>query len=117
VEGSNYGQASSRGYAALAPRYLGLRVVLARGFARIHGQNLVNFGILPLNFVDPAEYDLLGNGDILVLKDLRERLPQGRILIENRTCGRTFEACHDLSPRQVQVVLEGGLINWVKQRL
>jgi len=77
----------------------------------------VNFGILPLEFVDPAEYDQLGNGDILVLKDLRERLPQGRILIENRTRGRTFEACHDPSPRQVQVLLDGGLINWVKQRL
>jgi aconitate hydratase len=117
VGGRNYGQGSSREHAALAPRYLGLRIVLARGFARIHGQNLVNFGILPLEFVDPAEYDQLGNGDILVLKDLRERLPQGRILIENRTRGRTFEACHDLSPRQVQVLLEGGLINWVKQRL
>jgi aconitate hydratase len=77
----------------------------------------VNFGIIPLEFVDPAEYDQLGNGDILVLKDLRERLPQARISIENRTRGRVFEACHDLSPRQVQVVLEGGLINWAKERL
>jgi aconitate hydratase len=117
VGGSNYGQGSSREHAALAPRYLGLRVVLAKGFARIHGQNLVNFGILPLEFVDPAEYDELANGDILVLKDLREKLPHGRILIENRTRSRTFESRHDLSPRQVQVVLVGGLINWVKQRL
>jgi aconitate hydratase len=117
VGGRNYGQGSSREHAALAPRYLGLRVVLAREFARIHGQNLVNFGIIPLEFVAPAEYDQLGNGDILVLKHLRERLPLGHILIENRTRGRTFEACHDLSPRQVQIVLEGGLINWVKQRL
>jgi aconitate hydratase len=117
VGGSNYGQGSSREHAALAPRYLGLRVVLARSFARIHGQNLVNFGILPLSFVDPAEYDWLGNGDILVLKDLHEKVPRGRILIDNRTRGRTFEACHDLSPRQVQVLLEGGLINWVKQQL
>jgi aconitate hydratase len=117
VGGSNYGQGSSREHAALAPRYLGLRVVLAKGFARIHGQNLVNFGILPLEFVDPAEYDELANGDILVLKDLREKLPHGRILIENRTRRRTFESRHDLSPRQVQVVLVGGLINWAKQRL
>jgi aconitate hydratase len=117
VGGSNYGQGSSREHAALAPRYLGLRVVLAKGFARIHGQNLVNFGILPLEFVDPAEYDELANGDILVLKDLREKLPHGRILIENRSRKRTFESRHDLSPRQVHVVLVGGLINWAKQRL
>ena len=114
VGGSNYGQGSSREHAALAPRYLGLRVVLARQFARIHGQNLVNFGILPLEFMDPAEYDQLDSGDILVLRDLREKLPQGHVLIENRTRERTFEACHDLSPRQVEVVFQGGLINWVK---
>ena len=114
VGGRNYGQGSSREHAALAPRYLGLRVVLARGFARIHEQNLVNFGIIPLEFVDSAEYDQLENGDLLVLKDLREKLQQGHILIENRTRGRSFEACHDLSPRQVQVVSVGGLINWVK---
>ncbi len=117
VGGSNYGQGSSREHAALAPRYLGLRVVLAKGFARIHGQNLVNFGILPLEFVDPAEYDELASGDILVLKDLREKLPHGRILIENRSRKHTFESRHDLSPRQVHVVLVGGLINWAKQRL
>lgn len=117
VGGSNYGQGSSREHAALAPRYLGLRVILAKGFARIHGQNLVNFGIIPLSFVDPTEYDRLANDDILVLKNLREELAQGRIWIENRTRSRTFETRHDLSPRQVQVVLEGGLINWVKLRL
>src|SRR5579863_1182795 len=117
VGGNNYGQGSGREHAALAPRYLGLRVVLAKGFARIHGQNLVNFGILPLVFVDPAEYDQFGNGDILALKNLRQELPRGRILIETRTRGRTFESCPELSPRQIQVVLEGGLINWVKQRL
>jgi len=73
--------------------------------------------MLPLEFGDPSEYDRLANGDILVLKDLRAKVPQRRILIDNRTRDRTFEACHDLSLRQVQVVLEGGLINWVKQQL
>jgi len=117
VGGSNYGQGSSREHAALAPRYLGLRVVLAKSFARIHGQNLVNFGILPLEFVDPSEYDRLANGDILVIKDLHAKVAQRRILIDNRTRDRTFEACHDLSLRQVQVMLEGGLINWAKRQL
>jgi aconitate hydratase len=74
----------------------------------------VNFGILPLEFVDPAEYDQIENGDILILTDLHEKLPQGRVSIQNRTQSRTFEGCHDLSARQVQVVLEGGLINCVK---
>jgi aconitate hydratase len=117
VGGDNYGQGSSREHAALAPRYLGLRVVLARGFARIHGQNLVNFGILPLEFADPAEYDQLESGDILVLKDLNERVHEGSVLIENRNRGRMFEARHELSARQVDVLLVGGLINWVKKQL
>jgi len=78
---------------------------------------LVNFGILPLEFIDPAEYDQLANGDILVLKNLREELQRGRMLVENRSRGRTFEARHCLSQRQIQVVLEGGLINWIKRRL
>lgn len=117
VGGDNYGQGSSREHAALAPRYLGLRVVLARGFARIHGQNLVNFGILPLEFADPAEYDQLESGDILVLKDLNEKIHEGSVLIENRNRGRMFEARHELSARQVDVLLVGGLINWVKKQL
>jgi aconitate hydratase len=115
VGGSNYGQGSSREHAALAPRYLGLRLVLARGLARIHGQNLVNFGVLPLEFVDPAEYDQLGSGDILVLKNLHGTVCQDRILIENRSRNRTFEARHKLSARQAGVLLAGGLINWVKR--
>lgn len=117
VGGHNYGQGSSREHAALAPRYLGLRAVFARGFARIHGQNLVNFGILPLVFVDPAEYDRLENGDVLVLKNLPEEVRRGRISIENRTRSHTFEVCHDLSARQVEVLLEGGLIHWARTRL
>jgi aconitate hydratase len=117
VGGSNYGQGSSREHAALAPRYLGLRVFVARGFARIHGQNLVNFGILPLEFVNPVEYDQLETGDILVLKNLQESLRHGRIPIENRTRNHTFEVRHDLSARQIEILMEGGLINWVSKRL
>jgi aconitate hydratase len=117
VGGSNYGQGSSREHAALAPRYLGLRVVLARGFARIHRQNLVNLGIVPLEFAGPAEYDQLDSGDILVLEDLRNKMRHGLVSIENRSRGRTFEARHELSSRQVDVLLAGGLINWVKKRL
>ncbi len=114
VGGDNYGQGSSREHAALAPRYLGLRVVLVRGFARIHEQNLINFGILPLVFTDPAEYDESEAGDVFVLTDLRKRIHQNRVLIENRNRKRSFEARHRLSARQLEIVLVGGLINWVK---
>jgi len=117
VAGANYGQGSSREHAALAPHYLGLRAVLALGFARIHGQNLVNFGILPLKFVDATECDKLEIGDVLFLKDLQNSLRHGRIPIENRTRKHTFEVRHDLSARQVEILLEGGLINWVRKRL
>jgi aconitate hydratase len=117
VGGSNYGQGSSREHAALAPRYLGLRVVIARGFARIHWQNLVNFGIVPLEFADPAEYDLLNCGDVLVLKDLHQKMRQPAVLVENRSRDHTFEVRHELSAQQVDVLLAGGLVNWVKKRL
>jgi len=117
VGGSNYGQGSSREHAALAPRFLGLRTVLARGFARIHAQNLVNFGILPLEFSDPSEYDQIGSGDTLVFDDLHERIRQDRVSIENRNRSRTFEARHNLSARQLEVLLAGGVINWIKNRL
>ena len=118
VAGSNYGQGSSREHAAIAPRYLGLRVVIAKQFARIHGQNLVNFGILPLVLDDPDEYDRVDRGDALHLAHLpaaiRSALP---IEIVNRTRGRTFTAHHELSTRQIDVLLDGGLINWLKARL
>jgi aconitate hydratase len=117
VGGNNYGQGSSREHAALGPRFLGLRVVLARGFARIHAQNLVNFGILPLEFIDPSDYDQIDSGDMLVLDNLREKIRQDRVSIENRNPGRTFEARHHLSARQIDVLLAGGAINWVKNRL
>ena len=117
VGGSNYGQGSSREHAALAPRYLGLRVVLARGFARIHAQNLVNFGILPLEFADPLEYDQIGRDDRLVLDDLHAKIRGGRVLIENRSRNRKFEALHNLSVRQLEILAAGGVINWIKKRL
>jgi aconitate hydratase len=117
VGGVNYGQGSSREHAALAPRYLGLRVVLARGFARIHEQNLVNFGILPLEFGDPAEYDQLESGDVLVFEDLKKNVRENRVSIENRDRKRTVESRHRLSPRQVEILLAGGLINWVRRQL
>jgi len=117
VGGRNYGQGSSREHAALAPRFLGLRVVLARGFARIHAQNLVNFGILPLEFADPLEYDQIGSGDTLVLDDLHENICQECLSIKNSNRSRTFETRHSLSARQLEILLAGGVINWIKKQL
>src|SRR5262249_3807175 len=104
VGGTNYGQGSSREHAALAPRYLGLRAVLARSFARIHWQNLINFGILPLTFADPAEYDRVRQDDRLRLSGLTELAPGRSLRVANVTQNREFEAKHDLSPRQIEVL-------------
>jgi aconitate hydratase len=118
VGGDNYGQGSSREHAALAPRYMGLRVVLAKTFARIHWQNLVNFGVVPLRFVDPQAYDQLEQGDRLDLSGLEEQILAGnRIRVECSEKELAFDVEHNLSTRQIEVLLAGGLINWVRRRL
>ncbi len=117
VAGYNYGQGSSREHAALAPRYLGLRVAIVKDFARIHWQNLVNFGILPLTFVNESDYDELEQGDILTLNHLRAKVQQGkRFTVALKGKEQTIEVEHALSERQIDVMLKGGMINWVKDR-
>lgn len=111
VGGSNYGQGSSREHAALAPYYLGMRAALAVSYARIHWQNLVNFGIVPLEFVDRANYEAIDQGDTVELPTVREEMQNGtEVTVRNVTQDTTFTAEHSLSPRQVEVVLQGGLI-------
>lgn len=118
VGGANYGQGSSREHAALAPRYLGLRLVLARGFARIHGQNLVNFGIVPLELASEEDYRAVEPGDVLRVTGLRERLRRGSsIEIEQVGKDRILHAHHTMSDRQLDVLFAGGVINWLKSRL
>jgi len=117
VGGSNYGQGSSREHAALAPRYLGLRIVLAKSFARIHWQNLANFGILPLTFANPSDYDDIDPGDQLVASNLRTMLLHGdRVRITNATRHRSLEVAHTLTDRQIGMILEGSLINVVRRK-
>ena len=117
VGGGNYGQGSSREHAALAPRYLGLRVVIAKSFARIHWQNLVNFGILPLTFADGRDYDRIEPGDVIEITDLHAALAQGRELAA-RIAGkdRSLPLRHDLSSRQLELLRAGGIINWMRAR-
>jgi len=119
VAGHNYGQGSSREHAAIAPRYLGLRVVVAKSFARIHWQNLPNFGILPLEFEEEPDFDALEQGDVLLLAGLHGALsaPERRITAGNETKNSEVTLAHRLSERQVSMVLKGGLIPVFKERL
>ena len=111
--GSNYGQGSSREHAALVPMYLGIRCVIAKSFARIHVANLINAGILPLTFADPADYDALAQGGKLTLMDISGGMEKGRITVADES-GRTFDALCDLSARQQAILMAGGLLNYTK---
>ena len=117
VAGNNYGQGSSREHAAIAPRYLGLKAVIAKSFARIHWQNLINFGMLPLTFVNSADYDHIEQGDELEIIDVRHILRQGnRVQVTNKTKNETYDTQHTLSERQIEMILQGSLINVVRKQ-
>ncbi len=116
IGGENYGQGSSREHAALAPMYLGVKAVIAKSFARIHFANLINFGILPLTFENPSDYDKIEQGDELnapnILKELDERKP---ITFINKTKGNAeYKFKYNLTDRQVKIIKEGGLLNETK---
>ncbi|ESS14044.1 2,3-dimethylmalate dehydratase large subunit [Betaproteobacteria bacterium MOLA814] len=118
VGGSNYGQGSSREHAALGPQSLGLRVVLAKSFARIHQQNLINFGVLALTFVNPSDYDNIQAGDVLRLTDLKRALAdRDQLFTDNITQGTKLQVSCDMTPRQVEFFLRGGVINWMKEQI
>ncbi|MCE5322276.1 aconitate hydratase [bacterium] len=115
--GENYGQGSSREHAALAPMYLGVKAVIAKSFARIHRQNLINFGILPLKLADPADYDLMEQLDDVEIANV-DAMKTGKsepILID-RTKNVSIKLTHDLSEREIDVVLAGGRLNYIKMQ-
>jgi aconitate hydratase len=117
VAGDNYGQGSSREHAAAAPAHLGVKAVIAKGFARIHGDNLVNFGILPLTFEDASAPERVERGDTLRVRGLIAALEGGTpVMVENRTKGDTFEVAARITARQRQVLLAGGAVRWLKAR-
>jgi len=117
VAGANYGQGSSREHAAITPRFLGLRAVLAVSYARIHWQNLANFGVLAIEFAEAADHDRIQQGDVLMLTGIREALVAGTaITVHNKTREEDYMARHGLSTRQVDMVLAGGLIPWLRER-
>ncbi|MBU1197000.1 aconitate hydratase [Candidatus Micrarchaeota archaeon] len=117
VGGENYGQGSSREHAALAPMYLGVRAVITKNFARIHKGNLVNFGILPLEFKDAEDYHRVNQGDVLEIPDARTQLENGKTeyVCLNITQNRSFPVVLTVSKRQQGILLAGGLLNQVKQ--
>ena len=115
VGGSNYGQGSSREHAALVPMYLGIRCVIAKSFARIHVANLINAGILPLTFKNPADYDLLEQGHNLRLSDIQQGMRDGKILLVDENTGKKMTLVCDLTQRQMDIVTAGGLLNYTKE--
>ena len=115
LAGQNYGQGSSREHAALVPLYLKVRGVLAKSFARIHRANLINNGILPLEFVDEADYDRFSQEDVIALEGVAQLLRDGaqRVPVTNLTRGFTVEMRLEVTPRQRDMLLEGGLIRMI----
>lgn len=118
IAGHNYGQGSSREHAAIAPQYLGLRLAIAKSFARIHWQNLINSAVLPLVFENADDWEKIGAGDRLVIGNIQEMIKQGAvifdILIENKSIN--IQARLTASDRQKQIILAGGYINWIKAK-
>ncbi|MBS7189485.1 MAG: aconitate hydratase [Ruminococcus bicirculans] len=119
VGGSNYGQGSSREHAALAPLYLGIRAVLVKSFARIHRANLINAGILPLTFVNEADYDKINQGDEIVLADVRADVEadMSKITVVNKTTGVEIPVLCELTGRTKDIILAGGLLDYTREQL
>jgi aconitate hydratase len=117
IGGENYGQGSSREHAALAPRFLGVRAKIVKSFARIHKSNLCNFGIVPLTFKDPTDYDTIMKGKKVVLPDVRKRIERGDRDIPVEVDCRTIMTELDVSDRQRRHLLAGGTLNFVRQEL
>ena len=115
VGGSNYGQGSSREHAALVPMYLGIRGVIAKSFARIHIANLINSGILPMTFEDPADYDKLSQDADLQITGIVSGMEAGKLTVTDRTTGHTFNVLCSLTQRQRAILLAGGLLNYTKE--
>lgn len=117
IGGENYGQGSSREHAAINPMYLGVKAVIAKSMARIHKGNLVNHGIIPMLFADPADYDRIDQMDDLEIDDLRDQIAKRRVLIRDKTRGFSFEAVLELSDSELEVILCGGQLRYLKEEL
>ena len=118
IGGANYGQGSSREHAALVPLYLGVKAVITKSFARIHCANLINAGILPLNFKNEADYDKITQGDELSLEGIKTAIINDQpAVLKNLTTGESYELKYDLTKRQKDIILAGGLLNYTRESL
>jgi aconitate hydratase len=118
VGGVSYGQGSSREHAALCPMYMGVRAVIAKSFERIHTANLINFGIVPLTFKNEADFETIRQGDNLELPDIREKITHGKpLIIKNTSKGVEYEVEYDLSERAQEIVLAGGMLSLIKNKM
>lgn len=115
IGGDNYGQGSSREHAALAPLYLGVKFVVAKSFARIHRSNLINSGILPLVFENPADYDDFKLGDVLVIENAPQQVNNDTIVVKNKTTGKECVTKPNFSDLEINMILKGGKINAIKE--
>lgn len=117
IGGENYGQGSSREHAAINPMYLGVKCVIAKSIARIHKGNLVNHGIVPMLFADPADYDKIDLFDDLEIEGFLSQIPTRRVTVRNTTKDYTFDCVLDLTDNEVEVVLSGGQLRYIKRQL
>jgi aconitate hydratase len=116
VAGLNYGQGSSREHAAITCHFLGVQAIIAKSFARIHWHNLINFGVVPLTFVNRQDYEKIDQEDILIIEQMREVIQKGdRLNVYNKTKQETYLVSHALSPRQIEIILAGGSINLLRE--
>ncbi|MBP9517323.1 MAG: aconitate hydratase [Veillonella sp.] len=116
VGGENYGQGSSREHAAIAPMYLGVKAVITKSLARIHKNNLINHGVVPLNFVNLADYDKINQDDELKITNFPEQLKSRNIIVENLTKGFSFETKTELTEREVNILIDGGQLRQVQAK-
>ena len=112
IGGDNYGQGSSREHAALLPLYLGIKAVIAKSFARIHKANLINSGILPLEFISSADYDSIDEYDELELTDIKESLVKGEFIVKNKTKNTEFKVKFNGSERELKILGYGGYLSF-----
>ncbi len=117
VGGENYGQGSSREHAALGPMYLGVRAILTKSFARIHKANLINYGIIPMTFRNPSDYDRISGGDTIEIKNIDQSLKNGTdfvLTLHSKDGDYTFNAVNDLAKRSANILLQGGLAAYTR---
>lgn len=117
IAGENYGQGSSREHAAITPMFLGVKAIIAKSMARIHKNNLINHGVIPMLFKNPEDYQLIELGDDIEIRDLIEGMKKREVTVENKTKSTSFQAVMDLSDAEVEILLCGGQLSYIKSQI